>query len=155
MEIRLIDRSLVTRISQEAQGSPRRRALHRFHRYEEPIQRMVNVLLQGSYVCPHRHKEPDKTEIFILLQGKGVVLTFDEEGKISSHCLLDGDCWGAEIPPGTWHMVAALSPEAAFYEIIEGPYDPQTHKRFAPWAPPEGDPAGPAYLSSLLSQIST
>lgn len=154
MTLRRIERTLVSRLAQEAREGNRKRALHRFHQHEEPIQRMVNVLLEGSYVRPHRHLDPDKTEVFIALQGKGVVFTFDDEGTPDDHQLLDREeCWGVEIPPGVWHMVAALTPEAAFYEVIDGPYDAATHKRFAPWAPPEGDPAAPSYLASLLALL--
>lgn len=154
MKLRLIERSLVPRLAREAREGNRMRALVRFHQHEEPIQRMVNVLLEGSYVRPHRHRDPDKTEVFIALQGKGVVFTFDDEGTLDGHQVIDREeCWGVEIPPGVWHMVAALTPEAAFYEVIDGPYDSATHKRFAPWAPPEGDEAAPAYLASLLARL--
>jgi dTDP-4-dehydrorhamnose 3,5-epimerase-like enzyme len=56
-----------------------------------------------------------------------------------------------EIPPGTWHTLAVLSDEAVLYEVIDGHFDPKTHKRFAPWAPSEADPeAAGVYLADLL-----
>lgn len=33
-----------------------------------------------------------------------------------------------------------------FYEVKQGPYDPQRAKEFAPWAPLEGTPEALAYL---------
>jgi hypothetical protein len=38
-------------------------------------------------------------------------------------------------------------------EIIQGPYHPDTHKQFAPWAPHEGTPEAAAYLRGLEEQI--
>jgi dTDP-4-dehydrorhamnose 3,5-epimerase-like enzyme len=59
-----------------------------------------------------------------------------------------------EIPTGTWHNLAVLSEEAVLYEVIDGSFDPMTHKRFAPWAPSEGEPeAAQAYLRDLLGKI--
>jgi cupin fold WbuC family metalloprotein len=123
---------------------------------------MVNAALRGSYFAPHRHKDPDKLEIFTILSGRGMVSTFDDEGGILDRALLSrepadaglGACWQAEIPPGTWHSLAVLSPEAVLYEVIDGHFDAKTHKRFAPWAPSEADPAAAqAYLEGLLQRI--
>ena len=63
----------------------------------------------------------------------------------------DGRFRFAEIPPGTWHTLAVLGADAVLYELIDGHYDAATHKRFAPWAPPESDfPRGQAWLESLI-----
>ena len=60
--MRLIDHGLIDALSAEASRSPRRRAIHRFHEHEEPVQRMINALRDDSYVQPHRHADPDKVE---------------------------------------------------------------------------------------------
>ena len=44
----------------EASRSPRRRAIYRLHEHEEPVQRMLNAMLPGTYVQPHKHEAPDR-----------------------------------------------------------------------------------------------
>jgi cupin fold WbuC family metalloprotein len=88
------------------------------------------------------------------------VLTFDDAGKPAEVALLSDDpeadgnaARQVEIPPGAWHTLAVLSEEAVLYEVIDGYFDPATHKRFAPWAPSEADAEGAqAYLAGLIRQ---
>ncbi|MDB5105035.1 MAG: hypothetical protein JWP91_2724 [Fibrobacteres bacterium] len=159
-----LDRALVDEVLARARLSPRRRANHCFHRPEDRLQRMVNAALRGSYFAPHRHKDPDKLEIFTILSGRVMVITFDDQGAIADHALLSRDPSPAdgigtmqvEIPPGTWHTLLVLSPEAVLYEVIDGHFDAGTHKRFAPWAPSEADPeAAAAYLEELAKRMKT
>jgi cupin fold WbuC family metalloprotein len=154
-----LDAALMEATLARARVSPRRRANHCFHAPGDRLQRMVNAALRGSYFQPHRHKDPDKLEIFTALAGRTLVVTFDDEGNPEDTALLSADpadgAEGAlrqvEIPPGAWHTLAVLSPEAVLYEVIDGHFDPKTHKRFAPWAPSESDPeAAQAYLADLL-----
>lgn len=157
-----LDPGLVESVLAKARLSPRRRANHCFHGPADRLQRMINAALRGSYFAPHRHKDPDKLEIFTILSGRVIVITFDDEGGIRDHAVLsrqDGgavetETWQVEIPAGTWHTLAVLSDEAVLYEVIDGHFDPATHKRFAPWAPSEGNPeAAQAYLRDLLAGI--
>lgn len=162
-----LDPDLAESVLAKARLSPRRRANHCFHAPADRLQRMVNAALRGSYFAPHRHKDPDKLEIFTILSGRVIVITFDDEGGIRDHAVLSregsgkagtgkegSETWQVEIPAGTWHTLAVLSEEAVLYEVIDGSYDPGTHKRFAPWAPSEGDPeAAQAYLRDLLGRI--
>lgn len=151
-----LDENLVQQLLSKAAISPRLRANHCFHEPHERLQRMVNVAMQDSYFAPHQHKDPGKLEIFTILRGEIMVLTFKDNGEIEEACCLSADKHGkgyavqAEIPPGVWHSIVVLSPEAVMYEIIEGFYDPLTHKRFAPWAPSESNfQAASAYLKNL------
>jgi cupin fold WbuC family metalloprotein len=152
--VKLIDSDLIARLSNEADASPRRRAIHRFHEHEELVQRMLNALRDDTYVQPHRHADPDKVELFLTLQGRMLVLTFDDDGALTGHAVLDpdGPVRGAEIPPRTWHSLMALDPVAVALEIIQGPYDAATHKKFAPWAPEAAD-EGLAWLRGLRDQV--
>ena len=63
------------------------------------------------------------------------------------------ETWQVEIPAGTWHTLAVLSEEAVLYEVIDGHFDPGTHKRFAPWAPSEGEPGGGPGLPAGFDSI--
>lgn len=150
-----IDEALVEAILTRARVSPRLRANVCFHGPEDRLQRMVNCALKGSYFAPHRHDQPGKIEIFTILRGRVLIASFDDDGDITDRVVLDPAIgpWQAEIPPGTWHTLAVLSADAALYEVIDGKYDAATHKRFAPWAPPESDVArGQAWLESLINR---
>ena len=159
-----LDQALIENTLERARLSPRLRANHCFHRPGDRLQRMVNAALAGTYFAPHRHKDPDKLEIFTILTGRVIVITFTDAGEILDRAVLDRDgtggggkgAWQVEIPPGTWHTLAVLSPEAVLYEVIDGHFDAKTHKRLAPWAPPESDPeAARAYLAELLDRTGT
>jgi cupin fold WbuC family metalloprotein len=155
-----LDAALMEATLARARLSPRRRANHCFHAPDDRLQRMVNAALRGSYFQPHRHKGPDKLEIFTVLAGRVAVITFDDAGNPDDVALLAAGTGAGpdavrqvEIPPGAWHTLAVLSEEAVLYEVIDGHFDPKTHKRFAPWAPSEADAgAAGAYLSDLLER---
>lgn len=152
--MRLIDQDLIAQLRDDAQASERKRAIVRFHEHEEPVQRMLNALRDDSYVQPHRHANPDKVELFLALEGRLLVLLFDDEGAVASHAVLDaaGPVRGCEIPPRTWHALLALTPVAVALEIIQGPYDAATHKKFAPWAP-EAPAEGLAWMRARRDQV--
>lgn len=145
--MRPIDTALLDALAQQAAESPRRRANHDFHEASDPVQRMLNAVRDDSYVRPHRHADPDKVELFVPLTGRMRVLTFTDEGLVVS-CLDVGPLEtvrGVEIPPRTWHALLAMEPVVVMLEIIQGPYDPATHKKFAPWSP-DDDAAGLVWL---------
>ena len=147
--------TLIEQVLALANASARRRANFNFHSESDTLQRMLNVMLRGTYCAPHKHQEPDKLEIFTALRGEVAIARFDDEGRlleavrISQH----GPIRQVEIPPRTWHTVVVLSPEAVLYEVIEGMYDPATHKRFAPFAPGEKNPAAAEYLRDLEERV--
>lgn len=152
-----LDQALADEVLARARVSPRRRANHCFHDPADRLQRMINAALEGSYFAPHRHLNPDKLEIFTILSGRVMVIAFTDMGAVADRAILSRDdpaaVWQVEIPPGTWHTLAVLSKEAVLYEVIDGHFDAKTHKRFAPWAPPESDPeAAKAYLADLLNR---
>lgn len=136
-------------IGQAAQ-SPRKRTIYRLHEHEEPVQRMVNAMVPGTYTPPHKHENPDKVELFSILVGKVAVLQFNDAGDVVEVFVLDtnGPLKIVDIAPRTYHALVVLEPSAVV-EIIQGPYDPQTHKQFAPWSPAEGDSQAESYLSQL------
>lgn len=152
--MRPIDLTLLDRLRHDAHASPRKRAIHRFHEHEEPVQRMLNALRDDSYVHPHRHANPDKVELFVALSGRLLALTFDEQGAVAAHFVLDpaGPVMGCEIPPRTYHAILALDPVAVALEIIQGPYDAATHKQFASWAPAD-EAEGLAWLRARRDEL--
>ena len=117
---------------------------------EENPNRLLNVLLRGTYVRPHRHLNPPKAESFIVLEGKAVLFIFDGDGTVLSHYLLGGATPGADLSPGVWHTITALSEHAICFEVKPGPYSAHNDKEFAQWAPPEGGVEAQEYLNNLL-----
>lgn len=154
--VQLIDLPLVVGVLTRAQDSPRLRMNYNFHaRPEENPNRLLNVLVRGTYITPHRHLDPPKAETFLVLQGRIAFFIFDEEGGITArHDLGPGGdappCWGIDIGPGVWHTLVTLTDHAVCFEAKPGPYLPATDKAFAPWAPRESDPGCAAYLEGLL-----
>jgi cupin fold WbuC family metalloprotein len=155
-EIELIGGALFEELLEEATRSPRRRKNHNFHRtlLENPS-RLLNLLLEGSYITPHRHRDPPKAEAFLVLRGRLAFWLFDDEGRTTTRVVLgEGEpSIGIDVRPGVWHGLAALSSHALLYEVKPGPYDAATDKEFAPWAPREGDVESAAYLSKLLEGL--
>jgi cupin fold WbuC family metalloprotein len=134
--------------------NPRRRIMVPIQRAESaPVQRLLNVMQPGSYVQPHRHPRPQATELAYVISGRMRVWIFDKDGSVreSRECSSRlPDCL-VDLEPGIWHTFAALEPDTIILEIKGGPYDAKLDKEFAPWAPPENDPAAPDYLKSLLA----
>lgn len=152
--LRTITQTTIAQLMQLAQSSARKRTILRLHEHQEPVQRMVNVMLPGTYIPPHKHENPDKVELFSILVGRLAVVHFREDGAIQQVIVLDakGENRVVDIPPRTYHTLIPLEPAAAL-EIIQGPYDAATHKQFAPWSPAEDSPEAAAYLAQLTAQV--
>jgi len=154
--VQLVTRELIASVLDRARQSPRLRTNHNFHAsMEDNPHRFLNVMLRGTYVQPHRHIDPPKSETFLVLEGRAVVIIFDSGGRILERHIIGGGAGaiGVDLAPGVWHTPAVLSPHAVFFEVKPGPYSAATDKSFAPWAPREGDPEAPGYLSGLLEGL--
>jgi cupin fold WbuC family metalloprotein len=152
--MRPITQQQIDDLIQQAAASPRKRVPFNFHEHHEPVQRMINAIVPGSYVTPHRHHNPDKVELIAILTGKAAMLRYSDTGEVQDVYIMeaDGPVRGVDIPAGTYHNFVALTP-CAVLEIIQGPYIAETHKQFAPWAPREGTPEAETYLRQLESMI--
>ena len=148
--IRTISQAMIDDLIVQAEQSPRKRTIYRLHEHAEPVQRMINALVPGTYTPPHKHENPDKVEFFSILVGTIAVMQFAEDGTVEQVFELDatGPLRIADIAPRTYHALVALEPSAVV-EIIQGPYDARTHKQFAPWSPAEDSPDAAAYLRQL------
>lgn len=155
--LRAVDDALMDQLRDQARTSPRRRQIFRLHEHADRVQRMLNCFEPDSYVRPHKHEDPDKVELFVALRGKAAVLEFDDAGEIVATVVIAarGQVRAVEIPPRSWHMVVALEPGTTLFEISEGPYDAQTHKRWAPWAPAEDSPQAASYLAEVRARLET
>ena len=160
--VQLMDRALLDAVRAQAEASPRRRMHHNFHLGpEENPNRLLNVLIRGTYIAPHQHLSPPKHEAFLVLEGEVAFFIFDDEGQVAATHRLGMDprrpelSPGIDLAPGVWHTLAALTPHATCYEVKPGPYVPANDKSFAAWAPREGDPGAAAYLAKLLDSFQT
>lgn len=152
--MRTIDQPLLDRLMAEAAASERKRTVYNLHEYHETVQRMVNAVMPGSYITPHKHEDPDKVEMVIALIGRVACVQFDANGDIQEVHFADADgpVRAVDIPPCTYHTMIALTP-CAMLEIIQGPYDAATHKKFAAFAPREGQPETADYWQKLTERV--
>ena len=148
--MRLFEDKLIDELAAKAAASPRRRAHFNLHSSnDDPLQRFVVVGQADTYFRPHRHRT--KAEIAVVLRGRMDVVTFDDAG----HVLLRQDIgegtgrFAYEMANSTWHTLIAKSPEVAFLEVKQGPYDPATAADFAAWAPAEGEGSVPRFQQWL------
>lgn len=104
------------------------------------VQRLLNFMQPGTYVRPHRHTMPYATESIVVLQGKLRFFTFDADGKrMTDNIVSTGPPAGViDIEPGVWHSFLVLEKDTIIFECKKGPYDAETDKEFAGWAPEEG-----------------
>jgi cupin fold WbuC family metalloprotein len=151
-----INNELLDNLSKQAKESDRKRRNHNFHSSAEDLMhRMLNAMEPDTYIRPHKHVEPEKREAFIILRGEIYLVEFDEQGEVTDHFFLQAGSGneGAEITPGRYHTLLPMEPGTVIYEIKDGPWDINTDKVFAPWAPEEGTGESAAYKSRLLQNL--
>lgn len=144
----------------QAQTNPRKRQHSNIHAsYADPCQRLFNAIEPGSYIRPHRHATDPRDELLIAVRGLMVLVTFDEQGKLTGAVHFGSDknsddlAVGAEVPANTWHTVIALEPGCVLLEVKAGPFDPNQPKDLASWAPDEGSAAASDYLNQLVKGL--
>src|SRR3989304_5407899 len=67
---------------ERARQSGRKRAPKILHEPGAEMNRVVNVLLRGTYMQPHCHTQPDAVERIHVMRGELVIVFFDEHGHI-------------------------------------------------------------------------
>lgn len=149
--MKTVSNKLLDKLKEKAKNSPRKRTHFLFHKFPDPIQRMVNSIEPGTYIVPHKHQDPDKIEAFIILRGRAACFEFNDQGKVKNVHILDenGPEYAVDIPPRTWHTFISLKSGTALFEVVQGPYKPHDHKNKAPWAPDEEDSKSQDYLKKL------
>jgi len=148
--MKLFSTALLDELTSQAAAQPRLRSHHNIHGSPaDLIQRFIVAVQRDSYFRPHRHSA--RSELAVVIRGQFDLLTFDPQGVVTGRYRVGADTpnMAFEAPQGTWHTLLAATDSAAFLEIKQGPYDPATATEFAPWAPPEGHAAVPAFLQWL------
>jgi cupin fold WbuC family metalloprotein len=148
--MRFFEDSLLDELAAKAAASPRRRAHFNIHAAAtDPVQRFLVVARNDSYFRPHLHRT--NAELAIVVRGRIEVITFDEAGHLLNREEI-GEGTGRfayEMAHRTWHTLIAISPDVAFLEVKQGPYDPATAADFASWAPAEGEGSVPRFQQWL------
>lgn len=123
--MKVIDNTLLNKVSTEAKVSPRLRMNYNFHQtLNDKCHRFLNAVEPGTEVPIHRH--PTKDESFVLLRGKVRVTTHNDDGSIKDSVILDPKegLYGVDIPKGVWHKIESLESGSVFFECKEGPFVP-------------------------------
>lgn len=123
--MKIIDQTLLDKVSSEAKASPRLRMNYNFHQsLDEKCHRFLNAVEPGTVVPIHKH--PTKDESFVLLRGRVMVSTYSDDGTIKDSVVLNPEegLYGVDIPKGVWHKVESLASGSCFFECKEGPFVP-------------------------------
>ena len=135
---------------QTATDSSRRRYPKILHKPGAEFNRVINFMLEDSYMQPHLHPGEEKIEKMYIVQGKFAVLLFSDKGEIDQIIILEkGKTEYIEIPSFTWHTYVMLTKTVVSYETMMGKYNPETWKTLAKWAPAENTKESVAYLNEL------
>ena len=123
--MKIIDTTLLDKVSAEAKASPRLRMNYNFHQsLEDKCHRFMNAVEPGTEVPIHKH--PTKDETFVILRGKVRVTTHSDDGSIIEDIVLcsEESRYGVNIPKGIWHTIEAMEPGSVIFECKEGPFIP-------------------------------
>lgn len=123
--MKIIDTTLLDKITAQANESPRLRMNYNFHQsLEDKCHRFLNAVEPGTVVPIHKH--PTKDESFVLLRGRVRVTTHNDDGSIKDSVILNPQegLYGVDIPKGVWHKVESLESGSVFFECKEGPFVP-------------------------------
>ena len=152
-----VDTAMISAAKKASRESPRKRVILPLHKQgAASLQRMLNAIQPGSYIRPHRHAE-DRAESIMVISGSILYLTFTEEGNVDEVFTLTVGSGriGIDIEGGVWHSFMVLEPDTVLFEVKPGPYNTQTDKEFAPWAPAEHSEDAATYLDQLLQYETT
>lgn len=123
--MKIIDKELLDKLTEQAQNSERLRKNYNLHRsLNDHVQRLLNALEPGTDLPVHRHLHTDET--YMLFRGSLNVKLFNDKKELLQTILLDADKgkYGMSIPAGQWHTVEVLEKGTVIFEIKQGPYSP-------------------------------
>ena len=124
-------------------GSPLRRVRFCAHPSDaDPIHEMVIAMGRETYIRPHRHLT--KTESYHLFEGEMDIILFDDQGEIEQ--VVPMGAGGADktvfyrLSVSAFHSMVIRTNTVVFQETTNGPFRKE-ETLYAPWAPPESEPA--------------
>ena len=124
--MKVIDLTLLDKVSSEAKESPRLRMNYNFHQsLDEKCHRFLNAVEPGTVVPIHRHR--DTSETVVCLRGKLVEAYYDDLERMCTESIVltpNGQTVALNIPAGQWHTVKALESGTVILEVKDGKYEP-------------------------------
>ena len=123
-----LNKQLFNEIAKKAAESPRLRMNYDLRNDgNEQSQRMLNVLLPGTFVPIHRH--PATSETVVCLEGTCIERYYDNEGNETEKFVLSAgsDLIGLQIPAGQFHSLevpAEWKEKAVIIEFKAGKFEP-------------------------------
>ena len=132
--------------------SPRRRIILPIHRTQDAqVQRMINFLQPGTYIHPHQHPLDHAVESVMVIKGAIRFFVFDDKGLVTETVEMAENSGASllDIEPRIWHSFIVTKPDTVVFEVKRGPYNAETDKTFADWAPAEGSPEAAELLRFL------
>ena len=138
----------------KAEQSTRKRFPKILHNQGDYYNKVINFVLDNSYMQPHFHPGDEKIEKMYLLKGAFALIQFDVKGEITNTTILEkGARESINVPAFSWHTYVMLTKEVIVYETMEGVYEPSTWKVMAQCAPVENTQEAAEYLNFLKSKI--
>lgn len=135
-EISVVDGSIIDLLKSMAQDSSKKRSRACMGNTDSPVQEMVIVLQEGSYVRPHKHPK-HKAESYHIVEGELLVKIFTEEGSLYREIKLNKKTPFYRLKGGWYHQPVSLTPVCVYHEVYAGPYNKDVDVLYAPWADEE------------------
>lgn len=124
--MKVIDTTLLDKVSSEAKDSPRLRMnLDLRNSADDTSQRMLNAIEPGSPLPIHRHQKTSET--VVCIRGRLVEEFYDDLGRMCEEAIElspNGPVYCLNIPAGQWHTVRSLESGSVILEMKNGPYEP-------------------------------
>src|SRR5580658_4509241 len=151
----VLGRSVIDRLEnrmRDTGAATLRACLHT--RSDAALHDMLVFVARRASAAPHKHERKDET--YHLVRGTGLLLLFDDGGRLTSAERLDVDgSLLARVGAGQFHTLVPTSDCLVFHESRPGPFEPGGDSLFAPWAPPPADAdRGCAWLERLVTDHS-
>ncbi len=150
--MKLITTRMIDELIEQAGESTRLRTNYNIHEtLSDPVQRLFIAAAPSTYFRPHSHS--GKYEFAIIIRGLFDILFFDDTAVVTDRISAgaDTEIVALEIPPGVCHTWIPMAEQSVFFEVKQGPYDPETSLVFAPWAPEEGSAQVKKFQAKLLT----
>lgn len=136
-----LSEKMIEKGAKASRESERLRIILPIHREQDArVQRMINFLQPGTYIPPHKHPLEYATESLVVIQGSIRLFIFDEDGNVITENDIHSKPFPGiiDIEPNIWHSFIVLEMDTVLFECKKGPYNADSDKTFAEWAPEEG-----------------
>jgi len=125
----IVDKSLLDRLTAEAQASPRKR-MH-FDLRDTPddsSQRMLNAIEPGTAIPVHRHTMTSETIICVRGHVEEIIYKVVDGRLVEDYSceMRAGDSRLIQVPIGAWHTCVSLESGSVILEFKNTKYDPNT-----------------------------